>query len=64
MRCSRVVPPGQEVNVTLNFDLPPQVEPARFVITEAASGTPTPGILVIGDESSPFHSISGWPLKG
>jgi len=50
--------------VTLNFDLPPQVEPARFVITEAASGTPTPGILVIGDESSPFHSISGWPLKG
>jgi hypothetical protein len=59
-----MVPPGQDLDLDLDFDLPPTLEQARFVISEAASGTPTPGVVVIGDESSPFHPLAGWALRG
>jgi hypothetical protein len=58
-----VVPGGGSVVVRLVFARPTQLASARFVVTEAASGELTPGLIVIGDESSPFHSIAGWPLN-
>ena len=56
--------PGVDTNVNLNFDTLPTGQVTRFVVTEAVSGSPTPAAIVIGDESSPFHHISGWPLGG
>lgn len=58
-----LVSPGQEMVITLIFGTIPTPQPMRFAVTEAVSGEPTPGIIVIGDESSPFHPISGWPLS-
>jgi len=57
-----LVPGGGTVRVRLVFDVPAQAASGRFVVTEAASGELTPGVIVIGDESSPFHAIAGWPL--
>lgn len=57
-----LVPGGGSVDVTLVFSMPAQTVSGRFAVTEAASGELTPGVIVIGDESSPFHSIAGWPL--
>jgi hypothetical protein len=55
--------PGQDsVAVRFVFTIPPSLSTGRFVVTEAASGELTPGVIVIGDESSPFHALSGWPL--
>ncbi len=56
--------PGVDTNVDLNFDTLPTGKVTRFVVTEAVSGSPTPASIVIGDESSPFHPIIGWPLGG
>lgn len=53
---------SRNVVLTLVFNASPAGQGTRFVVTEAASGEPTPGAIVIGDESSPFHPISGWPL--
>jgi len=57
-----LIPGGSTVQVRFVFDVPAQAASGRFVVTEAASGELTPGVIVIGDESSPFHSIAGWPL--
>jgi hypothetical protein len=55
--------PGQgSLEARLIFTIPPSLSSGRFVVTEAASGELTPGVIVIGDESSPFHALSGWPL--
>jgi hypothetical protein len=55
--------PGQgSVDVRLVFTIPASLSTGRFVVTEAASGELTPGVIVIGDESSPLHPLSGWPL--
>ena len=59
-----LVPPGQALELNLDFDLPPRLDESRFVVTEAASGALTPGLIVIGDEASPFHPLAGWPLRG
>jgi hypothetical protein len=53
--------PGQSVPVELAFDLPSSLRDARFVVTEGGAG-PGPGMVTIGDESSPFHPKAGWPL--
>ena len=55
-----LVSPAGSLEVNLRFVLPAQFGVQRFVVTEAASGTLTPGVVVIGDESSPWHSIAGW----
>ena len=61
----QVLVPGEvSVDVQLNFAIPARLASPRFVVTEAASGSLTPGVIVIGDESSPFHPIAGWPLNG
>ncbi|HSO94242.1 MAG TPA: hypothetical protein VLS53_07230, partial [Candidatus Dormibacteraeota bacterium] len=57
-----LVPGGGSVDVAFIFNAPVQPASARFVVTEAASGELTPGVVVIGDESSPFHPIAGWSL--
>ena len=57
-----LVPGGGSLEVKFVFNVPVQVASARFVVTEAASGELTPGVVVIGDESSPFHPIAGWSL--
>ncbi len=57
-----LVPGAGMVQVRFVFDLPDRAATARFVVTEAASGQLTPGVIVIGDESSPFHAIAGWPV--
>jgi hypothetical protein len=57
-----LVPPRGSVNVRLLFTVRARLGSPRFVVTEAASGELTPGLIVIGDESSPFHAIAGWPL--
>jgi hypothetical protein len=55
--------PGQgSVDARFVFTIPTSESTGRFVVTEAASGELTPGVIVIGDESSPFHALSGWPL--
>lgn len=59
-----LVPPGQEIELNLDFDLPSRLNVSRFVLTEATSGALTPGLIVIGDEASPLHPLVGWPLKG
>lgn len=57
-----LVPGAGMVLVRFLFDLPAQAASARFVVTEAVSGQLTPGVIVIGDESSPFHALAGWRL--
>lgn len=52
------VPPSADVDVALRFLVPSSLTSARFVITEVASGSPNPGVIVIGGESSP-HSYAG-----
>jgi len=54
--------PGQSVPVELAFDLPSGLRDARFVLTEGGAG-PGPGMITIGDESSPFHPRAGWPMS-
>jgi hypothetical protein len=54
--------PGQSVPVELAFDLPTGLRDARFVVTEGGAG-PGPGMITIGDESSPLHPKDGWLLS-
>jgi hypothetical protein len=54
--------PGQSVPVELAFDLPPSLRDARFLVTEGGAG-PGPGMITVGDESSPFHPKDGWLLS-
>jgi hypothetical protein len=54
--------PGQSVPVELAFDLPSNLRDAHFVVTEGGAG-PGPGMITIGDESSPFHPKAGWPVS-
>jgi hypothetical protein len=56
------VPGKGSLDARFVFAIPPSLSTGRFVVTEAASGELTPGVIVIGDESSPFHALSGWPL--
>jgi hypothetical protein len=58
-----LVPAEGSVDVQLNFAIPARLASPRFVVTAAASGSLTPGVIVIGDESSPFHPIAGWLLN-
>jgi hypothetical protein len=58
-----LVPAKGSLDVRFRFSLPTQLASPRFVVTEAASGELTPGLIVIGDESSPFHTLAGWPLS-
>jgi hypothetical protein len=59
-----LVPAGGSIMIAFRFTLPPSSTTARFVVTEAVSGSPTPAAAVIGDESSPLHGLAGWPLLG
>ena len=58
------IPGGGSVEVALHFSVPSSLTSLRFVITEGASGSLNPGVIVIGDESSPLHSYAGWPIRG
>jgi hypothetical protein len=57
------VPGGESVDVSLLFIHTGPLRSPRFVVTEAASGDVTPGLIVIGDESSLFHPLAGWSLS-
>ena len=57
------VPGGGSTDISLAFFPNPPSPSPRFVVTEAASGSVTPGLIVIGDESSPFHPLAGWPVS-
>ena len=57
------VPGGGSFDIRLLFALSPYAPSPHFVVTEAASGSVSPGIVIIDDESSPFHSLAGWPVS-